>query len=156
MDLGGGRRDKERRDHLLHMERLAAQLQALVETLESQKDLTAQRNALKQEISDMTVQKSQIEERYARERREVEHKVGLLKTGQEQDLAAAKRETALDVREGNLERERTQFAKEMAFQREFFEKQSEQLQELMRQVLERLPSVEALVRVGQGSVDPGE
>lgn len=96
---------------------------------------------LKKELTDLRIEKDRETERHEREKREVEHMVGLEKKRQEFEVDAAKRDVKLTVREENLKEDRQRFEQEMKFTRERFEKEVGYLQDLMGQVLERLPSV---------------
>lgn len=77
--------------------------------------LTDQVKKLKKEIGDLEVGKSKLEEKNERERREIEHMVGLEKTRQKQELELAKREAKLEVSEANLEAEKARFNENVAF-----------------------------------------
>lgn len=109
---------------------------------------------LKTQISDLEVNKSKLTEAHEREKRELEHMVGLEKKRQEFEVVSAKRDAKLTVREENLKAEQDRFEERMAFQSKQFDGQVEYLQKLMGQILERLPTVEAIIgKQGAGSDD---
>jgi hypothetical protein len=97
--------------------------------------------SLKKELTDLRIEKDRETEKHEREKREVEHMVGLEKKRQEFEVDAAKRDVKLTVREENLKEDRQRFEQEMQFTRERFEKEVGYLQGLMKEVLERLPTV---------------
>lgn len=106
---------------------------------------------LKTQISDLEVNKSKLTEAHEREKRELEHMVGLEKKRQEFEVVSAKRDAKLTVREENLKAEQDRFAERMDFQSKQFDGQVEYLQKLMGQILERLPTVEAIIGGKQGA-----
>lgn len=118
---------------------------------------------LKKELTTVQIEKDRETERHDREKREVEHMVGLEKKRQEFEVDAAKRDVKLTVREENLKEDRQRFEQEMKFTRERFEKEVGYLQDLMKQVLKRLPtvSIEKSVELtangnGNGHREPAE
>lgn len=96
---------------------------------------------LKKDLTKLQIEKDRETEKHERERREVEHMVGLEKKRQSFEVEAAKRDVKLTVREENLKEDRKRFEEEMQFTRERFEKEVGYLQDLMKQVLDRLPTV---------------
>jgi hypothetical protein len=96
---------------------------------------------LKKDLTALEIQKDRETETHEREKREVEHMVGLEKKRQSFEVDAAKRDVKLTVREENLKEDRKRFEEEMKFTRERFEKEVGYLQSLMKEVLERLPTV---------------
>jgi chromosome segregation ATPase len=116
-------------------------LKAEREAVTEQLDLTAEITGLKEQISDLEVDESRIKEAHARERREVEHQVGLQRKRQDFEVEAAKRDTELTVREENLHAERERFDRDMDFQRKELQSQIGYLKDLMERLFERLPSI---------------
>lgn len=113
---------------------------------------------LKRQIADLKADESRIREEHARERREVEHQVGLQRKRQEFELESAKRDTELTVREENLHAEQERFDRDMTFQREELGNQVAYLKDLMEKLFERLPSASmtlkgALVSASNGHRD---
>lgn len=132
------------RDELL--EEIAG-LRADVKALKKEREAVTEQLALsetvtdlKRRIADLKVDESRLKEQHARERREVEHQVGLQRKRQEFEVEAAKRDTELTVREGNLSAERERFTRDMDFQRGELQNQIGYLKELMEKVFERLPN----------------
>lgn len=104
---------------------------------------------LKTQISDLEVKKSTLEEKHAREDRELRHMIGLEKKRQEVEIEQAKRETGLTVREENLAADKKRFGEEMTFQRQRFEEEVKYLKDMMGQILSRLPDVNVELRRGK-------
>jgi hypothetical protein len=98
-------------------------------------------NKLKRQVNDLKIEKSGLEEAHARQERELTHKVGLEKKRQEMELAATKREVAVEIREKNLTAERDAFKTDQAFRDGQFNKQVDYLQSLMSKILDRLPEI---------------
>jgi hypothetical protein len=103
--------------------------------------LQSERDDLREEINNLKIDKSKIEEKHARELREVEHKIGLQRIQAEHEADNQKKQARLEVREANLEHEKAQFDTNMKFQKEEFDRQAKYLQGLMESVLARLPNV---------------
>jgi len=106
---------------------------------------------LKKQIADLEIQRDKKQEEFARREREVEHKVGLERKRQEFEIAAAKRETGLAVREENLSADKDRFKTEMDFQRQLLESEVKSLRELVAEMLKRLPSAEIITTIGAPS-----
>jgi hypothetical protein len=103
---------------------------------------------LKQEIEDLKIGKARLIEDNERREREVLHMVGLERKRQEfeaeeakKGIETAKKDAVLAVREENLKTEKDAFDKQMKFQKDAFDKEVGYLQNLMGQILERLPTV---------------
>lgn len=130
-----------------------AELRGDIKGLKAERDATREELRLadevvdlKRKVEDLKIGEDRIKERHARERREVEHDVGLLRKRQEFELEAAKRETQLDVREENLTAERERFERDMNFRTEQLDQQIGYLKELMGKLFERLPSISTTLR----------
>ena len=108
---------------------------------EKELELTGTVVDLKKQISELEIKKSKMEESHAREERELRHMIGLEKKRQEFEIQQAKKETALDVREGNLSAEKKRFEDNLKFNSDRFERMETYLKELMEKVLDRLPTV---------------
>jgi len=100
---------------------------------------------LKQEIETLKIEKGRKEEEFARKEREVEHKVGLERKRQEFEVASAKREAILSVREENLKADRSRFEEQMKFHTDRMTQEVGYLKELVADMSKRLPSAEFLV-----------
>lgn len=116
--------------------------------LREERDNTREVNSLKREITDLTIRKDKLEEDNARELREAEHKAGLLLTASEQDVANAKRETTIEVREENLKADRARFDEHMRFRDEHFQREIARFQELAQGLMDRLPVIEVSLEGG--------
>jgi len=110
---------------------------------------------LKRKVEDLKISEDRINEKHARERREVEHSVGLQRKRQEFELESAKRDTELTVREENLHAEQDRFDRDMNFQREELSKQVMYLKELIEKTFERLPSASMTLKGNLVSADAG-
>jgi serine phosphatase RsbU (regulator of sigma subunit) len=110
-------------------------------------DLESHIQKLKTSVADLEIQKGKKDEEYARKEREIEHKVGLERKRQEQELTLAKRETSVAVREENLSKDQERFKEEMDFQRGRLEGEVASLRELVNEMLKRLPSAEIITNV---------
>lgn len=148
---------KQRRDQLLEeIAKLRGDIKALQQerkAVSEQLGLTEQIADLKKKISDLKADESRITEKHARGMREVEHQVGLQRKRQDFEVEAAKRDTKLSVREGNLEAERERFNRDMEFQRDELKSQIGYLKDLMEKLFDRLPSMSfegTLVGAGNG------
>lgn len=108
---------------------------------------------LEKQIVQLQIQKDKINEDHARERRDIEHKVGLEKTRQEQELSLGKREAIVEVQESNLSKDQTRFEEQMKFNSERFDRELSALREILTSVLETLPSVTEHVSLALG---PGQ
>lgn len=146
------------------LDRLAAEVRKLskeVAELTGQKDyldetvsLTEKINSLQRTITDLEIKKDRIEEKHAREVREVEHKVGLERNRQEfeaeqsrQEIDAARREAILEVREENLAQEREAFEKQMEFVTKRFTEEVEGLRKFLNKLM---PDVTVALGGGNG------
>lgn len=103
--------------------------------------LAAEVILLKKQIASLEIDKSKKEEDFARQERELRHMVGLERKRQEVEMAQAKRDTELTVREGNLQAEKERFAEQLRFNTERFEKMETYLKDMMGDILQRLPNV---------------
>lgn len=103
---------------------------------------------LREEIVKLEVERDKKQEDFARREREIEHKVGLEKKRQEQELALAKREAQVAGQEAALTADRKRFEEQMEFHQERFEKEITYQRELLQKMLERLPSAEIIARFG--------
>ena len=136
-----------------------ATLQAVTAQQEETKILNESIIALKKELSALTIQKEEIEERYARKDREAEelfarkerelrHMIGLEQKRQEQEraqqaveLQQAATQAKLDVQKENLVEQQKRFTEQMAFNTSRFEKVETYMKEMMESILSRLPNV---------------
>lgn len=101
----------------------------------------------KRQLTDLQIEFDKEKEKHAREKREVEHLVGLERKRSEFEREAAVTEAKVAVREENLSAEQKRFEDQMKFITTRFEKEIEQSKELMMEILTRLPKVEALMKL---------
>lgn len=154
--LGNKNSDEGVAKILEQIENLSREVAALKGERKAQTEavkLSDQVATLKTQIADLEINKSKLTEKHDREKREVEHMVGLEKKRQEFEISSAKRDATLSVREENLKAERERFEERMDFQSKQFDGQVQYLQKLMGKILERLPTVEAIIGKPQGSDD---
>lgn len=97
---------------------------------------------LKRSIADLKADESRITEKYERERREVEHMVGLERKRQEFEIDQAKREATVQVREDAISAEKERFEEQMKFITDRLSKEVAYLKDdILKAVLDRLPTV---------------
>ena len=108
--------------------------------------LSAQVLSLKQQIAQLQIDKSKIEEQHAKEERELRHMIGLEKKRQEVELVQAKKDTELTVREGNLAAEKARFEEQLKFNTQRFETMEKYLKDMLSDILKRLPNVSMKIR----------
>lgn len=97
---------------------------------------------LKKRIADLHIEEDRIKEDQDRERREVEHMVGLERKRQEFEVDQAKRETKVELREVALEEQRKRFEEQMKFIENRLAKEVQYLKDdIVKALLERLPVV---------------
>jgi hypothetical protein len=113
-------------------------------------DLSAEVDKLRETVSFLRIDKSRIEEEFAKERREIEHKVGLVKLRQIEELKLAKKEAVLNAREAALVESEKRFGEQLRFHDERFQEQVNYLKDMVGQVLKRLPSAEIYTEVKKG------
>lgn len=135
-------------DQVLELRDTIAKLEATLRARGKETELTKTANDLREQIATLTIQKDQIVENNAREKREVTHMVGLERKRQEfeaeqamKGIDQARKEAVLEVKTENLKLEREAFKKEMDFREERFKKEVGYLKDLMGQILDRLPTV---------------
>jgi chromosome segregation ATPase len=98
-------------------------------------------NRLRTTITELKIEKSKLDEDHEREKREVEHLVGLQRRRQDFEVEAAKRDTELAVREGNLKEERKRFDEQMKFIEKRLEAENTYVREMLEKILNRVPTV---------------
>ncbi len=120
--------------------------------------LTSEIVDLKRQLSDLEIQKDREKEQRERQKREVEHKVGLErmrfeqeKKDHEKEVEISKREARLSVREDKLKEEREKFEQQMDFITKRFEKEVTYTQDLMKEILKRVPEVTVEAMMGRGN-----
>jgi hypothetical protein len=106
---------------------------------------------LKRTLTNLEIERDKIIEEHEREKREVEHHVGLERKRMEFEIDSAKRDTTLTVREENLSAQIERFEEQMKFRTERFDMEVGYLKELMGEILERLPHVEVDKKIAIGA-----
>lgn len=97
---------------------------------------------LREELETLRIEKARKEEEFAKQQREIEHKVGLERKRQEFEIEQAKRETSVTVREENLSADRKRFEEQLEFHQTRFETEVKYLHEMAEKLMERLPSAD--------------
>jgi hypothetical protein len=111
-------------------------------------DLADEVVELKTELEDLRISKGRLTEDNERKVREVEHKVGLERKRQEFEIEQARREADVTVREEALKEQEKRFQEHLKFNSERFDSQVTYLQKIVRQVLDRLPTVNVDRQIG--------
>jgi len=114
-----------------------------------------ERNKLLDQIERLKREQARLVEENDRKIRETEHKTGLLRAKQEQDVAHARRQAVLEVREENLAADKTRFKEEMDFQRRHLQGEVDRIDGVLRAILERLPVIDVELTGGAGTRRPG-
>jgi chromosome segregation ATPase len=109
--------------------------------------LSARIVSLEREKTAKEIELDRVKEQHAREKREVEHMVGLHKDRVKQEIELAKREQSITVREENLKADRERFEQQMQFMQKRMETELERLNNLTSEILERLPTVKVDRRI---------
>jgi hypothetical protein len=120
-----------------------AELGAQVKALRVERDRTGEVTRLREEVEKLKLTKDRLVEDNDRKIRETEHKVGLLKIQQDHEVANAKRETKVEVREENLSADKDRFKAEMDFQRGHLQREVDRIETILTKVLDHLPDVNA-------------
>ena len=119
-----------------------AGLRAEIKALRDERDSVQELTDLRRDVERLKLEKDRLAEDNARKIRETEHKVGLLKTKQDHEVANAKRETKVEVREENLSADKKRFEDEMKFQREHMQREVDRFDGIAKALMERLPTIE--------------
>lgn len=153
MVMSAARRDRQRdrlADEIHGLKDKIADLESEVKAMTEVRDRTAEVQRLGEQIEQLRLEKGRLTEEHAREVRETEHRVGLLRKQQDQELTHAKRMTELEVREGNLKAERDRFEKDMAFQHRQLQGEVDRIDGVLKAILERLPVIDVELTGGVG------
>lgn len=103
--------------------------------------LSTRITALEREKTAKEIELDRVKEEHAREKRDIEHMVGLHKSRVTQEIELAKREQTITVREENLKADRDRFEDQMKFMQKRMETELERLNKLTSEILTRLPTV---------------
>lgn len=112
------------------------------------RDLEKEYDQVKRELTDKQIEFDREQEKWEREKREVEHMVGLQRKRGEFESEAAGREAKLSVREENLKAQQERFDEHVKFIEERFDQQFKSLEKLTGKILDRLPTTKQLITVG--------
>lgn len=143
--IGGGRLEKALFNIL---ESLDNKRSEAVEKIKDYLDLSKEVNKLQDDLSRLKIEKSQIEEKYARREREIEHKLGLERQRQEQELVLKEREVTVKLREENLTADKKRFEEQMKFMTDRMVQENNQLQGMIKPLLEALPKMTIKENIG--------
>lgn len=120
--------------------------ETMLSKLKSSFDLAAHIAKLRDEIETLKIEKGRKEEEYARKEREIEHKVGLERARQTQELVIAKREAVVSVKEENLAADRKRFEDQMKFHETRFSEEVGYLKNIIGDLAERLPTANVSIK----------
>jgi hypothetical protein len=115
--------------------------------------LSDQVEALKRTVSDLEIQRDRKQEEFDKREREIQHKLGLERKRMEFETKAAEDNARLAVREENLKAEKDRFTDEMKFMRERMEKEVDQLNNLLHEVMQMVPKVNVDRRIRENYDD---
>lgn len=136
--IGGGKLA----DQIVNLlERVQSEANNKLDKIKDYLDLTKEVDKLRESLNVMTIEKSQINEKYEKREREIEHKLGLERLRQETELKLGLREQTVKIREENLTADRDRFTKEMAFVTQRFEQETGYLKDMIKPLLEALPKM---------------
>lgn len=138
------------REDVLGLLNQQAELTAQIKALTTVRGTAEEQKRLEKEVERLKLEKERIQEQHAREERETQHNVGLLRKQLDADRKNMERESKLSeqaaelrVREENLAADKARFTEEMTFQREHFERMAGDIKDILGKVLDRLPDVTA-------------
>lgn len=123
---------------------LRADLQAMTrraEDAEARIRAEEELRSLREQVEQGKIERDRQVETHEREKREIQHMVGLERKRQEFEIEAAKREAVVTVREENLVAEKKRFEEQLTETTARFQATEEYLKGAFEQVLERLPTV---------------
>lgn len=136
--IGGG----ELKDKLVNLfDQIKNGYESKFERIQNYLDLSVEVNSLREEKNQLTIDRNLINEKYEKREREIEHKLGLERIRQEQELKLGLREQTVKIREENLTADRDRFTKEMAFVTQRFEQETGYLKDMIKPLLEALPKM---------------
>lgn len=110
------------------------------DSVSSELSLSKRITALEKEKTEKELELDRVKEQHEREKRDIDHKIGLHRQRVEQEIELSRKEAVLDVREENLKKDRERFEQEMDYTRKRFSEEVERLTTLQKEILE--PEVE--------------
>lgn len=141
LDFQSNFREAIKKDIYGIIERLGESASSGFNRIKEAVDLAEVVETLRNELAALRIDKSRIEETFAREKREIEHKLGLERMRQNQELELAVREMQVKVREENLKAERDMFSKQTDAIQKRFEDQLKDQNSLIKNLLTALPNM---------------
>lgn len=145
----------ELKDQIEHLQGVIVDLNGEIRGLRAERGDYATRDQLQKEIEQLRkdkvtaeIEQDRLKENHEREKREVEHKVGLQQQTVDFQIDKARREVELEVRENNLAEDRRRFEENLAFNTERLENHMADFKELNVALLERLPKVNVEMNSG--------
>jgi len=117
------------------VEKILTDANSEVKKLYEAVDLGNEVKSLRAEIAKLEIQESQINEKYAKREREIEHKLGLEKTRQVQDLEFGLREQKVKLQEENLTLDRKRFEENMKFTTDRFSTEVTYLKDMIQKLV---------------------
>jgi hypothetical protein len=116
--------------------------------------------ALKSQVSDLEIQKSEKTEAFEKRERELTHKIGLERKRQQQEskhnkdeLELAKREAKIEAEEKALEGKQAAFEERMQVVQESFKRELKSQEYLLSEILDRLPTVKVDKRIREQTTE---
>lgn len=128
-------------DEIKTLSKRVADLKGERDSVTEELGLSAKLIALEKEKTSKEIELDRVKEDHAREKRDIEHMVGLHKDRVKQEIELAKRDSTLSVREENLKADRDRFDDQMKFMQKRMETELERLNKLTSEILTRLPTV---------------
>jgi len=104
-----------------------------------------ERADLLDEVEKLKIEKMRREEEFAKREREIQHKVGLERERQKQEVELGKREAKLDAQQEALSADKKRFEGQMEFHEKRFTEEVGYLKEMIGQLAKRLPTAEVKV-----------
>ena len=138
-------------EELADLKRSVAEIKGERQATAHMRDLEKEYDQVKRELTDKQIEFDREQEKWDREKREVEHMVGLQRKRGEFETEAAGREATLSVREENLKADKERFEEHVKFIEARFDQQFESLNGLMEKFLERMLTTKQLITVGSNN-----
>lgn len=153
--FGLGKTARERRtlDQIEYLTRELASASGALASKWEELDTAGELVGARKQLAEAEIRLTKIQELHDKEKREIDHKLGLHRIQVEQERTAAVQEAKLAVREEALAAQEGRFRQEMEFMQTRFEDEVKSQRILVEQVLTRLPVFEHK-RVEHIGVDP--
>lgn len=132
-----------------------AKLRGEKDALSEHQKLVRERDALREELEVLKIEKDRRDEEFARERREIEHATGLHRKQSEWERTKAVDEAKITVREENLSAERTRFSEQIEFHKEQIRSEVNRMEKLISGLMDRLPTITVEKTVDLGKIMAG-